>query len=151
VYRHHLNNDFAEHKNFLNEQCNGDYIFQIDADETIHPNLLEHLHDIVGHNPEVDLFVVPRINVVTGLTDEDVTRWGWTVNEQGWNCYPDYQTRIFKNSCSIKWEGNVHERVVGYETMAPLPAEEEWSLYHIKTIERQRFQNNFYESFEGRI
>lgn len=144
VYKHHLNNDFAGHKNYLNEQCNGDYIFQIDADETLHPNLLEYVSEVLGHNPHVDLFLVPRVNVVTGLTDEDAKMWGWEINDKGWNCFPDYQTRIFKNNVNIKWQGKVHERIVGNETVAPLPAEEEWSLYHIKTIERQRRQNEFY-------
>jgi hypothetical protein len=46
----------------------------------------------------------------------------------------------------IKWEGNVHERIVGYKTTASLPAEEEWSLYHIKDIERQRKQNDYYDT-----
>jgi hypothetical protein len=40
----------------------------------------------------------------------------------------------------------VHERITGFKTQAPLPAEEEWSLYHIKDIERQRMQNDFYST-----
>jgi glycosyltransferase involved in cell wall biosynthesis len=81
LYEHALNNDFAAHKNFLNSMCSGDYIFQIDADETLHPNLLAYLHDIVGHNTDIDLFLLPRVNVVNGLTQEDIQRWGWTVSK----------------------------------------------------------------------
>ena len=147
LFQHHLNNDFAVHKNFLSEQCTGDYIFQVDADETFHPNLLTYLHDIVDNN-DIDLFLIPRINVVTGLTDEDIQRWGWQVNENGWVAYPDYQTRLFRNHVDIRWEGKVHERIVGHKTMAPFPAEEEWSLYHIKDIIRQRQQNNFYSTLQ---
>jgi cellulose synthase/poly-beta-1,6-N-acetylglucosamine synthase-like glycosyltransferase len=33
VYYHSLNKDFASHKNFINLQCDGDYIFSVDADE----------------------------------------------------------------------------------------------------------------------
>lgn len=145
LYQHALNGDFATHKNFLSEQCAGDYIFQVDADETFHPNLLTYLHDIVDNN-DIDLFLIPRVNVVTGITDEDVARWGWTVNEHGWNCWPDYQHRLFRNHVDIKWEGKVHERITGHKTHAPLPAEEEWALYHIKDIERQRQQNDFYST-----
>lgn len=144
TYSHSLENDFSKHKNFLNSMCEGDYIFQIDADEKLNNNLLTYLHDIVENNTNIDLFTIPRVNVVNGLTDDDIKRWGWQVNEQGWVMFPDYQTRLYKNSPDIRWEGTVHERIVGYKTMAPLPAEEEWSLYHIKDIIRQRQQNNYY-------
>ena len=147
LFQHHLNNDFAVHKNFLSEQCTGDYIFQVDADETFHPNLLTYLHDIVDNN-DIDLFLIPRVNVVTGLTDEDIQRWGWQVNENGWVMFPDYQHRLFRNHIDIRWEGKVHERIVGHKTMAPLPAEEEWSLYHIKDIDRQRKQNDYYSTLQ---
>ena len=144
LIKHALNNNFAEHKNFLTQQCSGDYIFQVDADETLHTNLLTYIHDLIEHNPQIDLFAIPRVNVVTGLTDEDIVKWGWQVNEYGWNCWPDFQMRLYRNHPDIRWEGKVHERIVGYETMAPLPDEEEWALYHIKDIDRQRLQNEFY-------
>jgi len=144
LFQHTLDKDFAAHKNFLSEQCSGDYIFQIDADETFNPNLLTYLHDIVDNN-DIDLFFIPRVNVVNGLTDEDIRNWGWTINDKGWNCWPDYQTRLYRNHVDIKWEGKVHERIVGHKTQAPLPPEEEWALYHIKDIQRQREQNSLYE------
>ena len=130
--------------NYVNSLCEGDYIFQIDADEKLHTNLLTYLHDIVYNNTNVDLFLIPRVNVVTGLTDDDIQRWGWILNDKGWVVWPDYQTRLYRNSDYIRWEGNVHERIVGYKTHAPLPAEEEWALYHIKDIKRQREQNDYY-------
>lgn len=146
LYNHSLDNDFAAHKNYLNSLCQGDYIFQIDADEKFNNNLLTYLHDIVYNNTNVDLFFIPRVNVVNGLTEEDIIRWGWKVNELGWIMFPDYQTRLYKNVDRIKWEGKVHERIIGYETHAPLPPEEEWSLYHVKEINRQREQNAYYET-----
>lgn len=62
--------------------------------------------------------------------------------------FPDYQTRLYKNSENIKWEGKVHERIVGHKTQAPFPAEEEWALRHIKEINRQREQNKLYETIQ---
>jgi glycosyltransferase involved in cell wall biosynthesis len=141
-----LNGDFAAHKNHLNAICRGTYILQVDADETLHPNLLENLHALLDANETVDLFAIPRVNTVEGLTEEDIRRWGWRINEKGWVMFPDYQTRLYRNSPDIKWEGKVHERITGHKTMTPLPAEEEWSLYHGKTIERQRKQNDFYST-----
>ena len=143
---HPLERDFSRHKNYLNGLCNGEYILQVDADETLHPNLLENLHALLDANETVDLFVIPRVNTVEGLTEEDIRRWGWRINEKGWVMFPDYQTRLYRNSPDIKWEGKVHERITGHKTMTPLLAEEEWSLYHGKTIDRQRKQNEFYST-----
>ena len=145
LYSHELNHDFGAHKNFLNSKCNGKYIFQVDADEKFNNNLLTYLHDIIDNN-DIDLYMIPRVNVVNGLTDEDIRRWGWRINEKGWVMFPDYQTRLYKNIPEIKWEGKVHERIVGYKTTAPLPDEEEWCLYHIKDIDRQRKQNDYYDT-----
>jgi len=145
LYPHELNHDFAAHKNFLNSKCNGKYIFQVDADEKFNNNLLTYLHDIIDNN-DIDLYMIPRVNVVNGLTEEDIRRWGWRINEKGWVMFPDYQTRLYKNVPEIKWEGKVHERIVGYKTTAPLPDEEEWCLYHIKDIDRQRKQNDYYDT-----
>jgi glycosyltransferase involved in cell wall biosynthesis len=145
LHQRKLNNDFAEHKNYLNSLCSGDYIFQIDADEKLHNNLLTYLHDVVDNN-DIDVFLTPRVNVVAGLTDDDINRWNWKVNEFGWVMWPDYQTRLYRNSDTIKWSGHVHERITGHKTQAPFPAEEEWALYHIKNIDRQRKQNEFYST-----
>jgi glycosyltransferase involved in cell wall biosynthesis len=146
VVKHQLAGDFAAHKNYLTDQCEGDYICQIDADETLHDNLLKYVHDLVEHNDNVDLFWIPRVNIVTGLTDSDIKNFGWRVNDLGWVQWPDYQTRLYRNSETIRWEGKVHERIVGHKTEAYLPAEEDWAIYHIKNIGRQRLQNEFYET-----
>ena len=42
-YEHALNSDFSTHKNFMNDQCTGDWIFNIDADEEPHKNLVENI------------------------------------------------------------------------------------------------------------
>lgn len=143
---HHLNKNFAAHKNYLNSLCTGKYIFQIDADETLHPSLLENLHWLVENNQNVDLFAVPRVNTVEGLTEDDIKRWGWRINEKGWVMFPDYQTRLYRNAPDIKWERAVHEVITGFKAVSQLPAEEEWSLYHIKNILRQREQNAYYDT-----
>lgn len=51
-FSHALNNDFGTHKNFGIEQCNGDFIFQCDADELLPESLLgENLHALIESNP----------------------------------------------------------------------------------------------------
>lgn len=137
---------FADWKNKLSEYCNGDYIFQIDADEIPNQSLIENLPTILEGNPDNEVFLVPRVNTVKGIMPEHLKKWNWTLNENGWVNWPDYQWRIWKNKPEIKWVNKVHERLEGFKTYAPLPAQEELALYHPKQIERQEKQNKYYET-----
>jgi hypothetical protein len=137
---------FADWKNELTRMCSSDYIFQIDADEVPNDYLMGSLHEILETNPEVEVYQVPRVNTVEGLTQEHINRWGWNVNEKGWVNFPDYQWRIYKNIPEIKWKNKVHEILEGYKTVALIPPHEDLSLYHPKTIERQEKQNNYYNT-----
>jgi len=141
-----FNNHFADWKNTLRERCNGDYIFQIDADELPHCDLIANLPSVLENNPENEVYLVPRVNTVEGLTNEHISKWRWNVNDKGWVNWPDYQWRIWKNKPEIKWVNKVHEKLEGYKTFAPLPELEEYSLSHPKTIERQEKQNKFYDT-----
>jgi len=137
---------FADWKNKLTEYCSGDYIFQIDADEIPNKALIEQLPIILESNPDNEVYLVPRVNTVEGLTEEHKAKWGWKVDDKGWVNYPDYQWRIWKNKPEIKWVNKVHEVLDGYLTYAPLPPQEELSLYHPKEIERQEKQNAYYDT-----
>ena len=139
-------NHFANWKNKLTSYCSGDYIFQIDADEFPHKSLLTMLPVILESNPDNEVYLVPRVNTVEGLTEEHIAKWGWKVDDKGWVNYPDYQWRIWKNVDKIKWKNKVHEVLEGFKTYAPLPAKEELSLYHLKDIVRQEKQNNYYNT-----
>jgi hypothetical protein len=139
-----LNSDFASFKNNLKNYCTKDYIFQIDADEYLSEQLIISLPEILELNPEIELYDVPRINTVKGLTQEHIQKWGWSVNKNGWVNYPDYQTRILKNIPEIKWINKVHERLIGAKNGSHLP--EGYDLIHPKTIERQEKQNQFYNT-----
>tara|TARA_R100001510_G_C7652640_1_gene210538 strand:+ start:2124 stop:2741 length:618 start_codon:yes stop_codon:yes gene_type:complete len=139
-----LNKDFATFKNNLKDNCTGDYIFQIDADEYLHPIFIEHLPDILESNSEVDLYWVPRINTVEGLTQDHIKKWGWRVDNEKRVNFPDYQSRILKNISYIKWENKVHEVVKGYKIETLLPTDNMFCLLHPKTISKQERQNEFY-------
>ena len=144
VYQRKLNGDFSAQKNSVIENCSGEYVFHLDADEYPNDILLQQIKPILESN-EVDLIWVPRVNTVSGITDEHIQKWGWRVSEKGWVNYPDYQSRIFKNSSEIRWQNKVHERIMGAKTYSHLPPHEELSLYHPKTIQKQEKQNKFYE------
>jgi hypothetical protein len=139
---------FADWKNELTAMCSGDYIFQIDADEYPHSYFIESLPTILEHNSAVELYAVPRVNTVEGLTQEHIQKWGWRVDDNKWINWPDFQTRIYKNSPDIKWKNKVHERLDGHKEFAYLPMEEEWALYHPKSIDRQEKQNNYYNTLQ---
>ena len=141
-----LNKDFASFKNNLKSKCTGEWIFQIDADEYLDPWLIQVLHTILEQNPTTELFSVPRINTVKGLTQEHVAKWGWDVNEKGMVNFPDYQNRIIKNLPHIKWINKVHEKIIGHTSFGFFPLDEEYCILHHKTIQKQELQNKLYNT-----
>jgi hypothetical protein len=142
-----FNNHFADWKNYLISICKGDYIFQIDADEVPNELLISQLPDLLELNPDNEVFLVPRVNTVSGLTDEHISKWGWHVMANGWVNWPDYQWRLWKNKPEIRWINKVHEKLDGFATFSHLPSDTEaFCLYHPKTIEKQEKQNNYYDT-----
>ena len=149
VYQRKLRKDFSAQKNSVIEKSSGDYIFHIDADEYPNEILLQQLKEILTIN-DVDLIWIPRVNTVDGYTQEDVQKWGWRVTENNWINYPDYQARVFRNHKDIRWTRPLHEYITGCKTYAHLPPQEELSLYHPKTKEKQEQQNKFYNQIFSR-
>ena len=141
-----LNKNYGDQKNHLTRMCNGDYIINIDADELPNKWLIKNIKSILETNPTIDLYWVPRVNTVEGLTQEHINKWGWQVNEKGWVNFPDYQGRIWRNRQNIRWEKPVHEQLVGYKEHTFLPQEEQFCFYHPKTIDKQEKQNEFYST-----
>ena len=142
-FSYEFNGHFANMKNRLTEECSGDYIFQIDADEVPNKTLINHLPEVLELN-DVEVLRVSRVNTVEGLTKEHINKWGWIVSDGGKVNWPDPQWRIYKNDPKIRWKNKVHEVLDGYTTKADLPYLEEWALYHPKTIDRQVKQNELY-------
>ena len=139
-----FNKDFSALKNHTKENCSGDYIFHIDADEIPNKVLLKQLPQILEIN-DTDLVWVPRINIVNGITEFHMNLWKWRQTEQGWINFPDYQARIFRNVDHIKWVKPVHEVIDGATTYSHLPPHEELTLKHEKEIARQEVQNKLYD------
>jgi len=141
----HLLGDYAGQKNYLKNMCSGDYIFNIDADEIPSKWLMKNIKVILEANPDIDLYWVPRINTVEGLTPAHIERWRWSVNENGWINFPDYQGRIWKNRPNIRWKNKVHEVLEGFSSYTHLPQEKNFCFTHDKTIQKQEAQNEFYD------
>lgn len=141
-----LEKNFAQFKNHLKSHCNGDWIVQLDADELLDESLLQCMHQVLELNSNVEVFSLPRINTVEGLTNDHIKKWGWSVDTKGWVNFPDYQMRILKNLDRIQWVNKVHEKIIGHTLHAFLPTDEEYCILHNKKIARQEIQNKMYES-----
>ena len=143
-YSKPFSNNFAEWKNLLTSLCDGDYIINIDADEMPCEDFIKNISEVLENNPEVSMFMVPRRNIVNGITPQHVAKWGWRVDNQNRINWPDYQMRVYKNDKHIKWVNPVHEVLTGFNTYAPLP--DEMYFDHIKDIKKQEKQNNLYST-----
>lgn len=140
VYKHSLNRNYSEHKNYGKSQCKGKYVFQIDDDELPSETLLENLNDLLELNNQVELFWIPRINDFKGVNNQNAAQWGWKLTPYEDRLivnWPDPQGRLFKNLPHIEWKRRLHEKIEGNKTYVHLPATFELSLHHNKTIEKQ--------------
>jgi glycosyltransferase involved in cell wall biosynthesis len=109
-----LNNDFATFKNNLKNHASGIFIFNIDADEYPHPELVENIRELLEVNKETDLFFVPRINTVDGLTQSHVDKWGWKIDriqnhisEKELDSNTDEYLFLKSNNCIISEENGM--------------------------------------------
>ena len=141
----HFENRFAEMKNYLNSLATQPNIINFDADEFASSETIGLWRNILMQDA-ADLYYVPRINTVTGYTLEDVKKYNWQINSNGWINWPDYQPRMFKNNNKIKWIGDVHEQLIGYEKALALTQDAQLAIIHHKDIIRQRQQNKLYEN-----
>lgn len=153
LYQHALDKNYGGHKNYGTELCKGQWVFQIDGDELPSETLIGNLKSIIDENPDIDVYVVPRVNAFVGLKPEHAKQWGWQLSpskSQGGRPmvnWPDYQGRIYKNDKKVKWDRRLHEKLEGYSKFAAIPADEDLALYHDKTIETQIKTNQRYNEW----
>ncbi|WP_347174671.1 glycosyltransferase [Polaribacter uvawellassae] len=90
--------DFSSQKNFAIEKASNDWIFLIDADETVPKNLKEEILQTVNSTTSFDAFYIYRSFFFKNKK----------INFSGWR--RDKVIRLFrKNSC--KYVGKVHEEI----------------------------------------
>ena len=144
--RYHFDKKFADMKNFTNNLATKDYIINFDADEFASIDTINSWKEAINDNN--DLYHLPRVNTVKDYTLDDIKKYSWNINNNGWINWPDYQPRIYKNNGKIKWIGNVHEQLTGFENAAALPANPRYAIIHHKDIQKQRSQNALYETIQ---
>jgi glycosyltransferase involved in cell wall biosynthesis len=90
---------YSAQKNSAIAKATGDWILSLDADETVEPELMEEIHDVLHHDPLVNGYYIPRKNYFLG-------RW---IRHGGF--YPDPKLRLFRRGCGRFGERPVHEVV----------------------------------------
>ncbi|GHT32027.1 hypothetical protein FACS189434_02910 [Bacteroidia bacterium] len=145
-----LNNNFSDFKNRLIETATKDYLFQIDADELPNVYLLQNIKALLDRYKVYDCIKIPRVNRIEGITFEHLRQWGWDIDITGRINYPDLQMRIFKLHQGIVWTQAVHELLVNYTHLGNFPyrENENYCLYHQKTINKQAEQNRYYNTLQ---
>jgi glycosyltransferase involved in cell wall biosynthesis len=91
--------DFAVWHNQAKKEASGEWLFKLDADERITPELKKEIQKAIKEKG-FNAYAVPRQNILLGKA----MRFG------GW--YPDYQLRLFRKEKLLKWEGKLHETPV---------------------------------------
>ena len=91
---------YAAQKNFATEQASHDWVFNLDADERVSPELRREIEGLkAAGEPAASGFEVPRRTFYLG-------RW---IKHSGW--YPDFKIRLY-NRTAGRWRGEyVHESV----------------------------------------
>lgn len=145
VNKREFDGDFASHRNYHNSLCEGDWIFVIDADEIPRESFIKNIKSILLKS-NFDILYVPRINICPGYTVEWLNKVKLNVNSMGWINWPDNQGRIYKNDDKIYWDNKLHERVTGSNNIAKVEDSPENALWHIKSVERQTKQDNYYKN-----
>lgn len=101
--------NYSEWRNQGVKEAKSDWVFFVDYDEVVSPELREEVLNVVAGAPSVGLpgsrhpslyvaYAMPRRNIVFG---KELKHGGW---------YPDYVLRLIKKSTFITYEGELHEQ-----------------------------------------
>lgn len=120
---------YIAQKNFAAEQAKHDWIFSLDADERVTPELAGEITAVLATGPQAAGYRVPRVTFHLG-------RW---MRSTDW--YPDYQLRLYDRRRG-RWSGHyVHESVKATGPVQDLSAELQHYAYrdlahHFQTMDR---------------
>ena len=145
-----VNRAIHDQKNWLAKQSDTDYLFYLDADELLHEDFYKIVHGLLESN-DVDIFFLPRTNIVKGITEEYRASRGWHLDNRGRVNWPDSQDRLFKNKKGIHFNPIPHGRLIGHDTFSQLPDEELYAIYHEKSLEKQISDNDWHDNKEREL
>jgi glycosyltransferase involved in cell wall biosynthesis len=91
---------FGPQKNRALDMATCDWVFSIDADERVTPELAAEIKQVLQANPSGVAYKLPRLSFYCGKF----------IHHSGWQ--PDYVVRLFKRDTAKFSDDLVHERVV---------------------------------------
>jgi len=89
--------NFADWRNLGAKMTKGEWLFYVDSDEEVTPELKKMILQVIGSN-EFAGYAIPRRNIFLGHE----MKWG------GWR--PDFVLRLIKKDKLVGWEGVLHEQ-----------------------------------------
>lgn len=93
---HKWNNDFSDARNVSLNQATKNWILFLDADEEINKEEGLKLKNILKMNPHLEAFYLRLTNIIDGIDIGNVI-----------------VLRVFKNNLKYRFEGKMHEQVIG--------------------------------------
>lgn len=97
VYSHPQTGYVEPARNFGIGKCSGDWVFILDADERITPELADFLKkEVKKADPNVGAMAIARKNI----------NFGFWLKKGGW--WPDYQVRFIKKKSFLDWPKEIH-------------------------------------------
>lgn len=96
-----LGGSFSQWRNYGSQKAKGDWLFYVDSDEIVTPELREEIKLKIARLPAGQVncaFAIPRTNILLGKR----------MRHGGW--WPDYVLRLIRKDSLIKWEGELHEQ-----------------------------------------
>ncbi|PIY79880.1 MAG: hypothetical protein COY81_00110 [Candidatus Pacebacteria bacterium CG_4_10_14_0_8_um_filter_43_12] len=104
-------------RNFAIAKAKNQWIFVLDADEEIPPDLAEKISHLIAQKSECNCFFIPRKNIIFG-------KW---IQKTGW--WPDFQPRLFKKA-AVTWKEAVHSLPEITGNTEYLPADQKLAIIH---------------------
>jgi glycosyltransferase involved in cell wall biosynthesis len=99
VYQHDRTGGIADPaRRFAVSKATGDWVFILDADEMIPPSLATHLRELIEPDPDIDVVLVPRANLILGR---------WIRHGNNW---PSRHARFFRPG-SLLMTDRIHKSI----------------------------------------
>lgn len=128
---------FGAQKNRALDAASGDWVFSIDADEWVTPELRDEMRAVMADPAAAAAYAIPRRSSFCGRE----------MKHSGW--WPDYVVRLFRRGAARFSEDLAHERLVVTGTTHKLKQ----PLMHeaISTMEQMLGKMNLYSSASARM
>jgi (heptosyl)LPS beta-1,4-glucosyltransferase len=132
---------FSDWRNFGASLAKGDWIFYLDVDERITPDLKAEIQTLLQHWNESPInpvaYAVPRKNNLLG---HDMRFGGW---------WPDYVLRLINKKFLIGWKGDLHEQPKIKGAVGKLKN----SIYHIshRSLTEMMDKTNSWSEIEAKL